>query len=76
MTSDDVIRMAQKAGFEFFDQFPPDYQRKIERFAELVAADEREVCICLCNKFGFGQAPEMIANAIRARAAIGKAIKA
>lgn len=59
MTRDDIIRMAEKAGFqdqcvwdpvgndvhERFTAWPED----IERFAALVAAAEREACAKVCE---------------------------
>ena len=59
MTRDDIIRMAHKAGFNMFH-----YSNKepllceawgdeihLERFAELVAAAEREACAKLCDAY-------------------------
>ncbi len=46
MTRDDIIRMAREAGFEFKDRAEP----KLERFAALVAAHEREACAKLCEE--------------------------
>lgn len=51
MTPDDIIRMAQEAGF----QFPNDYDlteptSRLERFAALVAAHEREECAKLAGQ--------------------------
>ena len=49
MTKDDIIRMAREAGFRFSDEEGPlmadhaEWQRQLfERFAALVAAQERE----------------------------------
>ena len=45
MNRDDIIRMAQEAGFESFDHRADDwvcFGDEIERFANLVAAAERE----------------------------------
>ena len=45
MTKEDVIRMAREAGFESFDHRADDwvcFGDEIERFANLVAAAERE----------------------------------
>ena len=47
MTRDDITRMALEAGFsEWAVRTPQD----IERFAALVAADEREACAKVCDK--------------------------
>lgn len=39
MNRENIIRMAREAGFEYFDEFPEDYQNKLERFAKLVRDD-------------------------------------
>jgi hypothetical protein len=51
MTQDEIIEMARQAGFEEFDKwcehYPQETQRwcqRMEAFAKLVAAKEREVC--------------------------------
>lgn len=59
MTRDDIIRLAQEAGL--LNQTAPgviwscpvpsdDYPDRIERFAALVAAAEREACAKLCEE--------------------------
>ena len=74
MTQDEIIEMARQAGFEDFvrwsERYPHEVQRWVERmeaFAKLVAAKEREACAKICDEFHFGQAPMMIQRAIRAR---------
>ena len=56
MTSDDIIRMAKEAGF-YIDEEANEILESdkwhtqtiwVERFAELVAAAEREACAALC----------------------------
>lgn len=47
MTIDDIIRMAKEAGGDDWGIFR-DFMPEIERFAELVAAAEREACAALC----------------------------
>jgi hypothetical protein len=56
MSRDDVIRMAKKAGFvcdeaDFVFQKPGrvGIQLELERFANLVRADEREACAKVCE---------------------------
>lgn len=39
MNREDIIAMAKQAGFEYFDEFPEDYQNKLERLAKLVRDD-------------------------------------
>jgi hypothetical protein len=75
MTRDDIIRMAREAGDVETDSrgretFSFDCYG-LERFAELVAAHEREACALLCddygNRSGHGGIGFMCAEAIRAR---------
>ncbi len=64
MTRDDIIRMAREAGFEFKDRAEP----KLERFAALVAAAEREACAKVADDMTLPDwVNEQIATAIRAR---------
>jgi hypothetical protein len=49
MTRDDIIRMAREAGISVpWDQEPLPFAL-LERFAEFVAAAEREACAKLCE---------------------------
>ena len=60
MTRDDIIRMAREAwGLEFI---PECDVPKLERFAELVAAAEREACARMVEPVD-----ESLADEIRAR---------
>jgi hypothetical protein len=45
MSRDDITRMAQKANLVMYDYDHPS----LERFAELVAAAEREACAKVCD---------------------------
>lgn len=68
MTREDIIRMAHEAGDLFVTQFgvasaTPEW---LERFAALVAADEREACAKVCEEPGWNAA-NWCAKAIRAR---------
>jgi len=61
-----VIEMAREAGLVG----GPVYARGLERFAELVRADEREECAKICDVFqarDVGMQPAECAGAIRAR---------
>jgi hypothetical protein len=61
MTRDDIIRMAAKSGMHFYqfgwttgddkENLYPEcvYTENLERFADLVAAAEREACAKLCE---------------------------
>ena len=67
MNREDIIRMAQEAGCEIrnghiYHQFSLD--QMLKRFAELVAAAEREECAKLCEDEWGAQSA---AAAIRAR---------
>jgi hypothetical protein len=48
MTSEDIIRMAREAGGDDWGIFR-DFMPEIERFANLVAAAEREACAKVCE---------------------------
>ena len=70
MTRDDIIRMAREAGLVMYDYSHPS----LERFANLVAAAEREACAKVCDKIsdedGFeGGYADRCAFAIRERGA-------
>jgi len=71
MTREDIMRMAEEA--EILDA---NWQvDQLERFAQLVAAAEREACAKLCEDFDVGvlvlvpitRGQHILANAIRAR---------
>jgi len=53
MNRDDIVRMAQEAGFEcyFTIIYVGEYEctDELERFAKLVAAAEREECAKVCD---------------------------
>ena len=73
MTDIDIIRMAKEAGGDDWGIFR-DFMPEIERFAELVAAAEREECAKVCEEIAedlIGMAYESIAldcaESIRAR---------
>jgi hypothetical protein len=55
MNREDVIRMAEHAGFGMPVQVFQFRAEELERFARLVAAAEREACIALVNQ-GTGEA--------------------
>jgi hypothetical protein len=86
MTQDEIIEMAREAGFEDFvrwsERYPHEVQRWVERmeaFAKLVAAKEREACAEIAEKQRYAMFISLtshpaqngtavgIANAIRAR---------
>jgi len=65
MTRDDIIRMAREAGASF------ETAESMFRFAELVAAVEREACAMVCETewttAAEREAGQMFARGIRAR---------
>ena len=74
MTRDDIIRMAEEAGFQTDLQdvwitYDGIWSEEFERFAALVAAAEREECAKLCdgNVYIDGGMAQQCAAAIRAR---------
>lgn len=71
MNREDIIRMAREAGFHPWYSQPeehPDHVAIIERFAALVAADEREACAQLVEDFELVYPGlSRCGNAIRAR---------
>ena len=52
MTQDDVLKMAREAGLDVDDVWFSDtmYRAVLERFAHLVATNEREACAQACEK--------------------------
>ena len=78
MNREEIIRMAQEAGFQVYetDVWITDgwWLEELERFATLVAAAEREACAVLCEerqevfqKYYTKGLAAMCAEAIRAR---------
>ena len=69
MTRDDIIRMAQEAGamFDHMTWVERDLAPVFERFAALVAAQEREACAQICLEEAPTLDGQLCAAAIRAR---------
>ena len=72
MTQDEIIRMARDAGLARYVQTEKTcVSNALERFADLVAAHEREACAKVCeeehDKSKFGVNGMHCAAAIRAR---------
>jgi hypothetical protein len=74
MTRDDIIRMAREAGLPYeYDTGRILYLKQLERFADLVAAAEREACAKLCDELDdirwqeCGEYKSGYSEAIRAR---------
>ena len=64
-----VIEMARQVGFHVGDQFVAGAsEAELERFAELVRADERAACLQIADQCADADMDaSMAANAIRAR---------
>jgi hypothetical protein len=70
--SKDIIDMAREAGICTWLKPPEDVTERLERFAELVRADEREACAKVCDDIDVEYEGEDVlatwcAAAIRAR---------
>jgi len=68
MTREDIIQMAQKAGFVWLGE----YHSNLEDFAKLVAEHEREACAKMCDALAVhpeyaSEVTKLAALAIRAR---------
>jgi hypothetical protein len=62
MTQDEIIEMAREAGICSWLKPPRDVKERLEAFAKLVAAKEREACALMVVPLD-----ESLADAIRAR---------
>lgn len=62
MTKDDIIRIAKEAGFA-----RTKMHGALERFANLIAAAEREAIASILDEYDHKVAPTLMAKAIRAR---------
>ena len=49
LQQDEIIEMARQAGFSLGHNVTEEYSKKLEAFAKLVAAKEREACANLCE---------------------------
>lgn len=67
--NEDIIRMAQEAGWEMGDDLSDGFGVRLERFAALVRADEREECAKVAENMlrFYTQAVTGVPQAIRAR---------
>ena len=65
MTQEDITRMAREADIDWHRHWNDDESNRLERFAALVAAAEREECAEICKKhadFYAGLEPSPIAQ--------------
>jgi len=72
MTRDDILRLVEESGFDL-NMFSPTGRDFFERFAELVAAEEREACAKVCDALvadGMRGTPEWNSGVLNCVAAI------
>jgi hypothetical protein len=70
MNREDIIKLAREAEIDELMQMMPRVAQKIERFAALVAAAEREACAKVADKYHVPMCEscaDAIADSIRAR---------
>lgn len=69
MTRDDIIRMAEQAGWEMPNQWDDTcgFSQRLEKFAALVAAAERETCQTMCDEIDEEFDGQVVLAAIRTR---------
>jgi len=60
MTRDDIIRMAEEAGWEMGADLSDGFGALLMRYTALVAAHEREACAQLCEEHKALRLAEMI----------------
>lgn len=77
MTRDDIIRMAREAGFDKWDGTDDvQFLAVIDRFAELIAASEREACAKVCDAEGSAWDSDDVVTEKNYAAHCAKAIRA
>jgi hypothetical protein len=65
--TEEIIRMAQEAGWGFNNSRDSDFVKAQLKFAALVAAAEREACAKVCEKYYTYYGYQYMADDIRAR---------
>ncbi len=60
MNRDDIIRMAREAGWTEYSLLHAVESQRLERFAVLVAAAEREACAWIAETYGGPKEPMMV----------------
>ena len=65
MTQDEIIRMGEEAGWDMDDNLSDGFGVRLERFANLVAAREREACAAMFDDRNVWD--EEVGGRIRAR---------
>ena len=64
MTQDEIIEMAKEAGMDYLQHISPSAFAKVETFAKLVAAKEREECALICERVFKRMCPEAQENEV------------
>ena len=69
MTRDDILRVAHEAGFNWPEISTTTIEERLERFAALVAAHEREACVRIVEHYTGAWSDEgyALTQAIRVR---------
>jgi hypothetical protein len=65
--TEEIIRMAREAGWGFSNSRDSDFVKAQLKFAELVAAAEREACAQICEEHYTYYGYQYMADAIRKR---------
>ena len=65
--TEEIIRMAREAGWGFNNSRDSEFVKAQLKFAELVAAAEREACAQICEKYYTYHGYQYMADDIRAR---------
>ena len=61
MTQNEIIEMARQAGMDYMQYITEDNMKKVETFAKLVAAKEREEIAQFIEQTKLGSLPEQLA---------------
>jgi hypothetical protein len=69
LNTEEIIRLAREAGWGFSNSRDSDFVKAQLKFAELVAAAEREACAQICEKYYTYYGYQYMADDIRARGA-------
>jgi hypothetical protein len=65
--TEEIIRMAREAGWGFSNSRDSEFVKAQLKFAELVAAAEREACAQICEEYYTYYGYQYMADDIRAR---------
>jgi len=67
MTRDEIVQIAWDVGLLMRSHQSQDEPTKLERFAERIAAAEREACAQVCDRITWSNEGKFFATAIRQR---------